>query len=1103
MEPLMSKLARPSSRDLIVRHRLSPLLDKVPGQKLTLVTAGPGYGKTALVSQAMNGNDRTDHRKDHREDHRDTVWLRLGGADRDPASFFNCLTQGIRQVYPDFTGNGDPAAFLAGLEQTVEQDLVLVLDDVHLVSGVPVITDFLQAFLDRFCPFFHLVLISRNMPELRFSKLMADRSLSWFTETDLVFTPPEIGLMFETCFDMVLTEDDMTALFDKTGGWVSGLVLFFQSLQGQVALGKAISDLPGRIAGFKGGHRYVYAYMDENILQCQEPEIRDFLLKTALLPELHVNFCDRFLGLENSRAILCDLENRHSFTFSSDEDRNRFFYHPLFRQFLQAKLERTMPARDIAGLYNEAALLYEQRDDGQKALRYHILAGNIEDASRLLNHLARPIIKQGRPQMVKSLLTAIPKHYMDDEPWFQYLATGYLRLCNRLEMAVQSYERVLRSFRRQKDEEGECICRMELAEYYMVTGDLKQSEVEYKKILAKNKLTAYLTIIVMGYLIRVLTLSGKTGEADKYARQAIGLLPEVRDDLSLKMGQGWISMSQGYRYLLTGDYHRAMELGEQSLSLFRSVGQHRFMFSGYYLISCSCFYLGQFTKGKAAAEEGVQIESEKGVFDEFSEFLRLLHARNSLEIAATGPEDVSRSLSQCKKGLKIFQSHAFPGGVAQAFLVLHRAYLKAGKVQKAEMSLRNGLKALSRHDMPLIENELKVALSHLLFFLQGRDRNQEAMVLLKEAEQALLYSGWHMCWISRIFARYYWEHGHRETCFKYIVYSLKISEEEGFDNWIVAEKDWIVPLLAELVAVDAMSDYITGICVKIGPQAETALKSLKQVNRKAVRRAAGRILEHMPDQPPPGITAYFFGSFRLFIGNEQIPEKRWKSKKARTLFKYLLCKRGKGFLDKEILMELLWPEEDPRLSAQRFHVALAALRKTLEPRLPKGVRSSYIQRSGSAYRIDIGEAGEVDLDLFLGEIREADAAESEDAAMGHYKKAESIYQGDFLEEDPYEDWCREERERYQQAYLLTLRKIIAFHEARKEYDSCIRFATRYLRCDRYAETVIRSLMTYYDLTGNKPMVRQSYERFKGRVQRELNCGLSDETEILYAELAGA
>ena len=60
----------------------------------------------------------------------------------------------------------------------------------------------------------------------------------------------------------------------------------------------------------------------------------------------------------------------------------------------------------------------------------------------------------------------------------------------------------------------------------------------------------------------------------------------------------------------------------------------------------------------------------------------------------------------------------------------------------------------------------------------------------------------------------------------------------------------------------------------------------------------------------------------------------------------------KGYLDKEILMELLWPEEDPKKSAQRFHVALAALRKTLEPAIKKGVRSSYIKRSGTGYRID-------------------------------------------------------------------------------------------------------------------------------------------------------
>ncbi|MCP4721856.1 MAG: hypothetical protein GY860_20540, partial [Desulfobacteraceae bacterium] len=610
------------------------------------------------------------------------------------------------------------------------------------------------------------------------------------------------------------------------------------------------------------------------------------------------------------------------------------------------------------------------------------------------------------------------------EPWFQYLEAGYLGLCRQLQLAVKAYEKVLKVFRSQKDEQGECLCLMELAEYYLTTGDLKQSEQAYKKILAKDTLDPYLTIIAIGYLIRVLALSRRTFDADKYAKKAIALLSDLDNDTALKMGRGWIYVAQGYRYVFSGGYRKAMELGEDSKTLFESVGQYRFLFSSYFLISYSCFYLGLFSRGMASAMEGLCMARGKGVYDEFSDFLRLLRAKNCLEMERVTPVQLDQAFDDCQKSLQSFADSAFPGGLAQAFLVLHRAYLRKGDISGAEQSLRRGLDAIRENDMPLIKNELNLALSQLLFFKRGNENTREAMVLLKDAEQKLLYSGWHISWISKIFARYYWERGHWETAHKYMVCSLKISEEESFDAWIICETNWIVPLLVELFSMGTMKIYLQKIFMAMGAGAESQVLEFQHHGKKNLQRAAAEIMTLIPRQPPPPIRVHFFEQFRLFVGDQEVAADKWKSKKARTLFKYLLAMRHKGYLDKEILMELLWPEEDPKKSAQRFHVAMAALRKTLEPSLAKGIRSSYILRSGQAYRIEIGEKGRVDIEIFSRSVELGRHAKDPETAMGHYKKAATLYQGDFLEEDPFEDWCTNERDRYKREYLIVLKKII-------------------------------------------------------------------------------
>lgn len=1090
----MSKSLAPDASDAISRPRLNPVLDTISQKKLTLVIAGPGYGKTTLMVQAMDRLNLP------------FIWCRSDSADREFVGFIRRLIKEIQGYYPEFWKNsgaweqdvttiGD--LFLAQLASHVTSDLFLVLDNYHRLGKNCDINNFFQSLLERFCPCFHLILISRALPFLKLSRLTADRQVTQIIEADLAFTKNEVRQIYAQLFDIVLPEKYIETLHHKTGGWVSGLVLFYHSLRRKTGpeVGEAIACL-------NGSQRYIFNYLKENVFDLLPEEKQAFMIRTSILSRLHVSFCNRFLNIDNARSILWDLEDGHFFTFSVDEDRKRFFYHHLFQEFLQDRLKARLSPEEINRLYNEAAILYEQKDDGREALQHHIQAGNMGDASRLLNRFARPIIKQDRPQMVKSLLSVIPAHYMDEEPWFQYLEAGYLGLCSQLQLAAKAYEKVLKVFRSQKDEQGECLCLMELAEYYLTTGNLKQSEQAYKKILVKDALDSYLTIIVLGYLIRVLALFQRTSDADKYAKKAIALLADLEDETALKMGRGWIYVAQGYRYVFSGGYQKAMEFGEESKALFESVGQYRFLFSSYFLISYSCFYLGLFSRGMDAAMEGLRMARGKGVYDEFSDFLRLLRAKNCLEMEKITPIQLDQAFDDCQKSLQSFAGSAFPGGVAQAFLVLHRAYLRKKDIMGAEKSLRRGIDTIRENDMPLIRNELNLALAQLLFFKRGNV--PEAMALLKDAEQKLVYSGWHISWISRVFARYYWERGHWETAHKYMVYSLKISEEESFDAWIVSEADWSIPLLLELYSMGTMKPYLQKIFMTMGAsRVEKQMIKFQHHGKKRLQRAAAEILALIPKLPTPPIRVCFLGQFRLFVGDQEITADKWKSKKARTLFKYLFSMRHKGYLDKEILMELLWPEEDPKKSVQRFHVAMAALRKTLEPRISKGTRSSYLLRSGQAYRIEAGEKGRVDIETFEQEVESGKQAKDPETAMGHYKKAITLYQGDFLEEDPFEDWCANERDRYKQVYLIVLKKVIEYHERLKDYSGCIRAANTYLRNDRYAETIVRRLMNYHALTGNRPMITQIYEKFKETIQAELDCKVSEETKRLYNQLISA
>jgi two-component SAPR family response regulator len=286
----------------------------------------------------------------------------------------------------------------------------------------------------------------------------------------------------------------------------------------------------------------------------------------------------------------------------------------------------------------------------------------------------------------------------------------------------------------------------------------------------------------------------------------------------------------------------------------------------------------------------------------------------------------------------------------------------------------------------------------------------------------------------------------------------------------------------------------------MAPEASGQLKLFQHGGNPGLRQAASHLLEELPRTSARGLQVFFFGKFRVLNDGREIPSVAWKSRKAKTLLQYLIHSRHRGYTNKEILMELLWPEEDPALTAKRFHVALASLRKTLEPEIERGIPSAFISRVGDSYGIDPGKDGWADTEKFAEELRLAGEEKDPHRSIVHLLNAESYYGGDFLQEEPYSEWCMEVRDKYKRDYLQLLKRIAACHEHQADHTRAIEYCNKYLEVDKYAEDVCRSLMISYWEIGDKFGMARVFKRCREHITRELNCGLSDETELLYRKL---
>lgn len=161
----------------------------------------------------------------------------------------------------------------------------------------------------------------------------------------------------------------------------------------------------------------------------------------------------------------------------------------------------------------------------------------------------------------------------------------------------------------------------------------------------------------------------------------------------------------------------------------------------------------------------------------------------------------------------------------------------------------------------------------------------------------------------------------------------------------------------------------------------------------------------------PRITV--LGRFSV-VSPEGVPA-RWTSRKARTLLKMLLARRGAA-VARESAMEQLWPDEHPDRLRNRFSVAMTAVRKALDPhRLqPMG---TYLVSNAEVLRLRM-ENLSVDTEDFFGLAERAraarDAGAPEDVREKLLRDAVAAYTGDAFAEDPYAPWSEQLR---RQAHL--------------------------------------------------------------------------------------
>jgi DNA-binding SARP family transcriptional activator len=243
------------------------------------------------------------------------------------------------------------------------------------------------------------------------------------------------------------------------------------------------------------------------------------------------------------------------------------------------------------------------------------------------------------------------------------------------------------------------------------------------------------------------------------------------------------------------------------------------------------------------------------------------------------------------------------------------------------------------------------------------------------------------------------------------------------------------------------------------------------------------------------VAVHMLGAFSMTIGDltMKLPASRGLS-----LLKYLLL-HHKQNTPREVLMDIFWPDAEPETARNNLNVAMHSLRKALRTVIFLPV----IVFEDGAYGLEPNLQVWLDVEEFERCIKAGQRLEARDqltAAMAEYEAAISLYQGDFLEQNPYEEWSVGERERLRVAYLDTLDRLSHIYFSQGKYVACTTLCQRILTMDNCSENAYRRLMRSYSRQGQEHLALRQYQVCLEAIRRELDVAPAPATTELYEQI---
>lgn len=355
---LQTRLKPPSLPDnLIIRPELFEKLSAGEKNKLILISAPAGYGKTTLAGQWLQRQERT------------VLWLSIDSIHSDSRIFMQYLLSAFGAEYdlfnkqlwqiPQLRAEWDSMYLLGHLINELNElrsKFILVLDDYHLIDNDEN-NDIVGFLLNNLPSGISILMTSRRDPHLPLARMRAKQELVEINLLDLQFQGEDTEDLIRGNALYPLTAEEILKIHIENEGWITGIRLAI------LAYNRKSSDHMD----------FAKDYLFEEILEKEDDRLVSFLFNTSILTYLNASLCDALYpeGVQPSDEILTELLQKNIFIKKVETEGDWYRLHPLFLEILIEK--RNCNVRD---LHIRAAMWFWDRGQYDECFNHLLNSGN-------------------------------------------------------------------------------------------------------------------------------------------------------------------------------------------------------------------------------------------------------------------------------------------------------------------------------------------------------------------------------------------------------------------------------------------------------------------------------------------------------------------------------------------------------------------------------------------------------------------------------------------------------------------------------------------------------------------------------------------------------